>query len=103
MSAVSTMDDRVESILTSFKYDKGMLVSILQDIQAEYRYLPREALERVVREHPRHRDVHYNLATLHMREGRPLLALAELELELADHPRHRPASELRRRLQALAG
>ena len=47
MSAVSTMDERVESILTSFKYDKGMLVSILQDIQAEYRYLPREALERV--------------------------------------------------------
>ena len=46
MSAV-TMDDKIESILASFNHDRGMLVSILQDIQAEYHYLPREALERV--------------------------------------------------------
>jgi len=47
MSAVDTMSEKVESILAGFNYDKGMLVSILQDIQAEYHYLPREALERV--------------------------------------------------------
>jgi len=38
---------RVDSILKDYQYDKGMLVSILQDIQAEYKYLPRKALERV--------------------------------------------------------
>ena len=37
--------EKVESILTSHQRDKGMLVAILQDIQAEYNYLPREALE----------------------------------------------------------
>jgi NADH-quinone oxidoreductase subunit E len=37
--------DKVESILDSHQRDKGMLVAILQDIQAEYNYLPREALE----------------------------------------------------------
>jgi NADH-quinone oxidoreductase subunit E len=47
MSAVDTMGEKVESVLANFNYDKGMLVSILQDIQAEYHYLPREALERV--------------------------------------------------------
>ena len=47
MSAVDTMSEKVEAILAGFNYDKGMLVSILQDIQAEYHYLPREALERV--------------------------------------------------------
>jgi NADH-quinone oxidoreductase subunit E len=47
MSAVDTMSEKVEAILAGFNHDKGMLVSILQDIQAEYHYLPREALERV--------------------------------------------------------
>jgi NADH-quinone oxidoreductase subunit E len=36
---------KVESILERHQRDKGMLVAILQDIQAEYNYLPREALE----------------------------------------------------------
>jgi NADH-quinone oxidoreductase subunit E len=39
--------EQVESILDSHQGDKGMLVAILQDIQAEYNYLPREALEEV--------------------------------------------------------
>lgn len=34
----------MESILDNYQRDKGMLVSILQDIQAEYNYLPKEAL-----------------------------------------------------------
>ena len=38
---------QVESILDSHQRDKGMLVAILQDIQAEHHYLPREALEEV--------------------------------------------------------
>jgi len=37
----------VESILDNYQRDKGMLVSILQDIQAEYNYLPKEALVEV--------------------------------------------------------
>lgn len=38
--------DKVESILDRYQYDQSMLVSILQDIQASFNYLPREAIER---------------------------------------------------------
>jgi NADH-quinone oxidoreductase subunit E len=38
---------QVESILARHRRDPGMLVAILQDVQAEHNYLPREALERV--------------------------------------------------------
>ena len=41
--------EQVEAILDSHQRDKGVLVAILQDIQAEYNYLPREALEEVGR------------------------------------------------------
>ena len=41
--------EKIEAILDSHQRDKGMLVAILQDIQAEYNYLPREALEEVGR------------------------------------------------------
>lgn len=37
----------VEAIVTKFDGDKGQLVSILQDIQEEHRYLPKDALEKV--------------------------------------------------------
>ena len=37
----------VQAIVEKYQSDKGQLVSILQDIQAEHRYLPREALEEV--------------------------------------------------------
>ena len=40
---------KIEKILDSHQRDKGMLVAILQDIQAEHNYLPREALEEVSR------------------------------------------------------
>jgi NADH-quinone oxidoreductase subunit E len=36
--------DKVDAIIEKYKRDKGFLVSILQDIQAEYNYLPKEAL-----------------------------------------------------------
>lgn len=41
------MDQKVEAILDSHHRDKSLLVAILQDVQKEYRYLPREILEQV--------------------------------------------------------
>ena len=38
---------KIKSILARHHSDPGMLVPILQDVQAEYNYLPREALEKV--------------------------------------------------------
>ncbi len=38
------MDDKVERILDKYNRDRGFLVSILQDIQTEYYYLPKEVL-----------------------------------------------------------
>ncbi|MDY6857035.1 MAG: NAD(P)H-dependent oxidoreductase subunit E [Thermodesulfobacteriota bacterium] len=38
------MDEKVEFILDKYDRDKGFLVSILQDIQSEYYYLPKEVL-----------------------------------------------------------
>jgi len=37
----------IEAIIDRFQGDKAQLVSILQDIQAEYYYLPKDALEKV--------------------------------------------------------
>jgi NADH-quinone oxidoreductase subunit E len=37
----------VDEIVRRFDNDQGQLVSILQDIQDEYRYLPKDALEKV--------------------------------------------------------
>ena len=41
------LKDRIGTILDGYRRDKGLLVSILQDTQAEYNYLPREALVQV--------------------------------------------------------
>ena len=38
---------QVRQILAKYQHDKSMLVSVLQDVQAEYKYLPGEALEEV--------------------------------------------------------
>ena len=38
---------KVKSILNNYQHDKGMLISILQDIQSEYNYLPRDSLVEV--------------------------------------------------------
>lgn len=37
----------VEEILDKYGRDRGLLVSILQDVQEKYRYLPKEALQKV--------------------------------------------------------
>ncbi len=42
------MDDKAtEAILDKYDRDRGLLVSMLQDIQKEYYYLPREALAQI--------------------------------------------------------
>jgi len=38
---------KIKSILARYQSDPGMLVPILQDVQAEYNYLPKEALVQV--------------------------------------------------------
>ncbi len=40
----STMEAKINVILERYERDLGQLISILQDIQTEYQYLPREAL-----------------------------------------------------------
>ena len=41
---VTQIERKVGLILDSYQHDTGLLVSILQDIQAEYNYLPKKAL-----------------------------------------------------------
>lgn len=41
------MNDKVTAIINKYGADRGQLVSILQDVQTEYRYLPEEALLQV--------------------------------------------------------
>ena len=43
------MEQKVKAILGAHQRDQGLLVSILQDIQAEYNYLPRDAIVEVSR------------------------------------------------------
>ena len=40
-------NNKVTEILESHKNDRSQLISILQDIQAEYKYLPKQALKQV--------------------------------------------------------
>ena len=41
------IQEKIGEILDRYQHHEGFLVSILQDIQAEYNYLPRETLEEV--------------------------------------------------------
>ncbi len=45
--ASRSVSDNVKKIVRAHKKDPGDLIGILQDIQAKYRYLPREALQEV--------------------------------------------------------
>lgn len=47
LSEAKQLAEKVQSIFDNYDNDKSMLVSILQDIQAEYNYLPREVIEQV--------------------------------------------------------
>lgn len=44
---VKQIEEKVDSTLVHYQHGRGWLVSILQDIQAEYNYLPKEAIRRV--------------------------------------------------------
>jgi len=46
---VDVPTDRVNAFIRKHKSEKKALIAILQDIQAEYSYLPREALQQVSR------------------------------------------------------
>jgi len=46
-AGIKQIEEKVESILGNYQRDKGWLVSILQDVQAEYNYLPREAVMQI--------------------------------------------------------
>ena len=41
------VEEKVEAIVDNYQCNKGLLISIMQDIQAEYNYLPKEALIQV--------------------------------------------------------
>ncbi len=49
MSQINQAVDVIEPILEKYNYDKSQLIAILQDVQAEYKYLPREALLEISR------------------------------------------------------
>jgi NADH-quinone oxidoreductase subunit E len=46
-TATKPSKQKINSILASYERDPGMLVAILQDIQAEYNYLPKESLNQI--------------------------------------------------------
>jgi NADH-quinone oxidoreductase subunit E len=46
---VDVQTDRVNAFIRKHKNEKKALIAILQDVQAEYNYLPREALQQVSR------------------------------------------------------
>lgn len=41
------METKIQDIIAKYKADKGFLVPILQDVQKEFNYLPKESLELV--------------------------------------------------------
>jgi len=57
------MKDRLSEILKKYGKDKSQLVSILQDIQSEYNYLPREALEKLSKKMDIPQSQIYSMAT----------------------------------------
>jgi NADH:ubiquinone oxidoreductase subunit E len=46
-TGLPALQETVDGILTRYRNDQALLISILQDIQAAYNYLPKESLERV--------------------------------------------------------
>ena len=44
------MDEKIKAIISKYNNDKSQLVSILQDVQDEFYYLPKEALKKVSEE-----------------------------------------------------
>jgi NADH-quinone oxidoreductase subunit E len=46
-TGIAGLQETVNGVLTRYRNDPALLISILQDIQAAYNYLPKESLERV--------------------------------------------------------
>jgi NADH-quinone oxidoreductase subunit E len=57
------MKNGLSGILKKYGKDKSQLVSILQDIQSEYNYLPREALEKLSKRMDIPQSQVYSMAT----------------------------------------
>ena len=57
------MKDALSGILKKYGKDQSQLVSILQDIQSEYNYLPRQALEKLSRKMDIPQSQVYSMAT----------------------------------------
>ena len=57
------MKDRISGILKKYGRDQSQLVSILQDIQSKYNYLPREALEKLSKKMDIPQSQVYSMAT----------------------------------------
>ena len=57
------MKDKVAEIVKKYNKDTSQLVSILQDIQSEYNYLPREALDKLSRKLDIPQSQVYSMAT----------------------------------------
>ena len=57
------MKDALSGILKKYGKDKSQLVSILQDIQLEFNYLPRQALERLSKKMDIPQSQIYSMAT----------------------------------------
>jgi NADH-quinone oxidoreductase subunit E len=57
------MKDKVAEIVKKYNKDKSQLVSILQDIQTEYNYLPREALDKLAKKLDVPQSHVYSMAT----------------------------------------
>jgi NADH-quinone oxidoreductase subunit E len=59
------MEDKVKEIITKYGNDKSFVIPILQDIQREFNYLPREALDALVRNLGVPQSLVYHLATFY--------------------------------------
>ncbi len=57
------MSDKITTIVKKYKKDKSQLVSIMQDIQAEYNYLPRAALDKLSKQLDIPQSHVYSMAT----------------------------------------
>jgi NADH-quinone oxidoreductase subunit E len=57
------MKDKIAEIVKKYNKDKSQLVSILQDIQTEYNYLPREALDKLAKKLDVPQSHVYSMAT----------------------------------------
>ncbi len=55
--------DKISAIVKKYGKDKSQLVSILQDIQAEYHYLPRQTLDKLCKKMDLPQSQVYSLAT----------------------------------------